>query len=100
MVKTLQLTNTSTLKCNFPTNMAKLIQDRRVSHATPHSACNRAFINLSKVLINKSISAIEQESMTLTEKAYFYREISSARPDNPSFMMKKSETITRPSNKK
>ena len=100
MVKTLQLTNTSTLKCTFPTNIAKLIQDRRVSHATPHSARKRASINLSKVLINKSISAIEKEPMTMTEKAYFYREISSARPDNPSFMMKKSETVTRTSNKK
>ena len=100
MVKTLQLTNTATLKSHFPTNMAKLIQDRRVSHASPSSARKRASINLSKVLIQKSISAIDKESMTLTEKAYFYREISSARPDNPSFMMKKSETVTRNSNKK
>ena len=90
MTKTLQLTKSSTIQNKFPSNIADLIRDRKSSHPTPNSARKRARINLSKILFQRNVSAIEEESMTKTEKAFFYRTAAEVAPDNPGFMTAKT----------
>ena len=54
------------------------------------NARKRARINLSKILFQRNVSAIEEETMTKTEKAFFYRTAAEVAPDNPGFMTAKS----------